>query len=248
MDAQIESIKKITDKIDGWLTDMEGKFLYETAKNCKGKGVIVEIGSWKGKSTIWLAKGSIKGNNVKVFAIDTHTGSFEQQKNGPVWTFDEFKGNIRNAKVEDIVVPIVKTSEEAEKSWGGAAVEFLWIDGAHEYELVKLDFEKWFPHLIDGGIIAFHDTIVHSGPRKVVKENIFLSRNFRCVGFADNITFAQKVKKNSFKNRLRNRYILFIKGFYEFIAIYGYAFPKPIKQLCKNIIKKLNITKKLNRP
>ncbi|WP_455277747.1 hypothetical protein [[Eubacterium] cellulosolvens] len=54
-------IKKLTDKVEGWLTDKEGELLYKLAKQCTGKGVIVEIGSWKGKSTIWLGMGSKNG-------------------------------------------------------------------------------------------------------------------------------------------------------------------------------------------
>jgi len=81
MNMEKEEIKKFVEKVDGWLLDIEGELLYDLAKNCKGNGVIVEIGSWTGKSTIWLGKGSKAGNKVKVYAIDPHTGSSEQ-KNG----------------------------------------------------------------------------------------------------------------------------------------------------------------------
>src|SRR5204862_2126445 len=56
--------------IGGWLTPKEGRLLYELARGCTGRGVIVEIGSWKGKSTIWLASGSRRGPGVFVYAID----------------------------------------------------------------------------------------------------------------------------------------------------------------------------------
>lgn len=65
---RILHIKSIVDKIDGWLTFDEGKFLYSAATECKGN--IVEIGSWKGKSTIWLCNGSKEGNNSKIYSID----------------------------------------------------------------------------------------------------------------------------------------------------------------------------------
>jgi len=159
-EAEIEHVKEATDKVEGWLTDAQGEFLYNAAKNCQGRGVIVEIGSWKGKSTIWLAKGSKAGSNVKIYAIDPHTGSSgHKKKRGEVWTFEEFKQNIKRANVEDIVVPVVKTSEDAERDWDGKPIELLWIDGEHEYEMVKLDFDLWSPYLVEGGTIAFHDTI-----------------------------------------------------------------------------------------
>lgn len=212
---EIEEIKKIVENIEGWLGNEVGEFLYKTAKRVSGKGVIVEVGSWKGKSTVWLAKGS-KGNRVKVYAIDPHTGSPEHvKKYGKIWTFEEFKRNIKNAGCEDIVIPIIKTSEDAAREWN-KPIEFTFIDGAHDYESVKLDFELWFPHVIEGGIMAFHDTVGHwEGPKRVVKEFIYGSKNFKNVGFAGSATFGTKVKENTSFDRLRNKYILFLKNVYE---------------------------------
>jgi len=84
--------------VDGFLTDREGQMLYSLARACQGRGVVVEIGSWKGKSTIWLASG-IKDNARKtlLFAIDPHTGSPEHQVFVKVCTFDQFKHNIAAA-------------------------------------------------------------------------------------------------------------------------------------------------------
>ncbi|MCW8812471.1 MAG: class I SAM-dependent methyltransferase, partial [Chlorobium sp.] len=121
----IKETKNFVDNVDGWLTDGEGEALYYLAKNCKGNGVIVEIGSYKGKSTIWIGNGSKSGNKVKIYAIDPHTGSSEDQKeNEKVCTFEEFKTNIQNAKVDDIIVPLVKTSEEAAKDFN-KPIEFI---------------------------------------------------------------------------------------------------------------------------
>jgi len=183
------------ENVEGWLQEKEGEFLYRTAKNVSGEHAIVEIGSWKGKSTICLALGSKAGNKAKVYAVDPHTGSTELKEiYGEIWTLEDFKSNIRSAGCKDIVVPIVKTSEEAAEGWN-KPIEFLFIDGAHEYELVKLDFELWHPHLIKGGVIAFHDTTGDrlEGPKRVVEEFVFNSRNFRDIGFIDSITFATKV-------------------------------------------------------
>lgn len=234
---EIDEIKKLVDKVDGWLSDKEGELLYNLAKNCTGEGVIVEIGSWKGKSTIWLGKGSKLGNKVKIYAIDPHIGSSEhKERYGRVWTFEEFKKNIKNAKVDDIIIPIVKTSEEAAKNFD-EPVELIFIDGAHEYELVKLDFELWFPKVIEGGIMAFHDTAGWKWPgsKKVVEELVYKSKNFRNVRLVDSITVAEKVRQNSIKDRLRNRYVLLLN------YLYGFAdklhLPKPIKMIGKKLIK-----------
>jgi predicted O-methyltransferase YrrM len=211
---EIDEIKKSVRKVQGWLTDKEGELLYNFAKNCTGKGVIVEIGSWKGKSTIWLGKGSKSGNKVKVYAIDPHVGSSEHRRiHGNIWTFEEFAKNIKNAEVDDIIVPIVKTSKEASKDFH-KPVELIFIDGAHEYELVKLDFKLWFPKVIEGGIMAFHDSVWgdYLGPKKVVEAFMYKSENFRNVGFLDSITFGEKVRQNSIKDKLRNRYVLVLSN------------------------------------
>lgn len=237
-----ENIKKIVENVEGWFSEREGELVYNFAKNCRGEGVIVEIGSWKGKSTIWLGKGSKDGNKIQIYAIDPHTGSSEhQQENKKIWTFEEFKENIKNAKVDDVIVPLIKTSEEAAKDFD-KPIEFIFIDGAHEYEFVKLDFDLWFPKVVNGGIMAFHDTIFWDGPRKVVRDLVYKSKFFKNVGFVDSITFAQKVKQNSLKDRIKNRYVLLLKNLYEFASnLYEFTgklhLPKPLKVIVKKIIK-----------
>ena len=189
---------------------------------------------------------------MKVYAIDPHTGSpIHKKMYGKVWTFGEFKKNVKMANVEDVVTPIVKTSEEAEKNWNNLPVELLWIDGNHEYEFVKLDFDKWFPHLINMGTIAFHDTVFHSmpGPRKVVIDNIYKSKNFVDIGLIGGITFARKVDRNSLNDRLKNRCALLARHIYEslkpkydlflaFVYKYRRYFSQPTRVLSRKILKK----------
>lgn len=223
----IEKIRKIAGKVDGWLKDQEGELLYTLAGKCTGKGVIVEIGSWKGKSTSWLGAGSKAGNSIMIYAIDPHIGSSEHNKIfGKVQTFEEFNSNIKNAKIEDIVVPIVATSEEAAEKFEHP-VELIFIDGAHEYEMVKLDFELWYPKLIDGGIMAFHDTTWWAGPKKLVKEKIYKSKSFRNIKLVNSITYAEKVIENTAKDRFRNRYNLLQKNIHV-IALKSRTFGKKI--------------------
>ena len=200
----ISEASRLSESINGWLTGNEGELLYELAKGCTGRGVIVEIGSWKGKSTVWLAVGSKAGKKIGVYAIDPHTGSSEHKDIlGKSSTFKEFKENVKRAKVDDVVTPIVKKSEDAAADFN-KPVELLFIDGDHSYDSVLADFTAWFPKLIDGGIIAFHDTIGWEGPMRVVEEKIYKSRYFRNVGFIDSITYGEKVHKNSAKDKCKN--------------------------------------------
>jgi len=201
-DRDFQLSKNAAKDTEGWLTDIEGTLLYTLAKNCKTNGAIVEIGSWKGKSTIFLAKGSKAGQRVRVYAIDPHKGGLSV---GP--TFHEFKKNVVNAQVDDIVVPMVKTSEEAAHDFLEPCA-LIFVDGDHEPDSVKQDFELWYPKLIEGGIIAFHDTIGWVGPRTLVKGSLYKSNNFKNVRFAGSITYGKKVIQNTFADRLKNRYFL----------------------------------------
>lgn len=212
----IDITRDLAKPIDGWLHDYEGELLYTIAKNCAGSGVIVEVGSWKGKSTTWIGRGSRRGKSTKIYAIDPHVGSTEHQAGGKVWTFEEFVRNIKASGIDDIVVPMVKTSEDAAKEVA-EPVEFVFIDGAHEYDFVKLDYELWYPKVITGGTMAFHDTIGWIGPKKVVSEDIAHSRHFRKMRFVHSITTAVKVPENSIFDRMHNRYVLLLKGLYEII-------------------------------
>ena len=234
-------VRKLTEKVEGWLTEYEGELLYDLARNCTGKGVIVEIGSWKGKSTIWLANGSKKAKKIKVYAIDPHTGSSEHRRMlGEVWTYEEFKRNIEEANVSDIVVPVQATSAEAANMLD-FPVELIFIDGSHEYELVKLDFQSWFPKVAVGGIMAFHDTFRNTGPRSVVEESLCKSTNFRNLRFAGSIAFAEKVVHNSITERLTNRYTLFLRDLYDlaFYDMYESVTKLPLPQTIREVGRKL---------
>ena len=221
------------DKVEGWLLDQEGALLYDLAKSCEGRGVIVEIGSWKGKSTICLGKGSQAGKGVRIYAIDPHTGSSEhKEKLGTVWTFDEFRLNISSAGVDDVVVPIVKTSNDAAREFS-QPIELIFIDGAHEYDAVKLDFELWFPKVIDGGIMGFHDTTVGDGPRDVVREKLYKSRFFCDVSLVGTITYARKVKRNTIKDRIRNACLLLTWDVVELAR--NLPLPEPLRVLGRRV-------------
>ena len=210
---EIDAIKQLVDTVHGWLRDEEGKLLYALARNCLGRGVIVEIGSFKGKSTIWLGRGSKAGKRVSVYAIDPHDGSGELKgMYGAVWSFDDFKVNIAAANVDEIVVPLVQTSEQAARSFE-KPVELIFIDGDHEYPRVLLDFQLWFPKVIAGGIMAFHDADA-PGPWKVVKDLVIKSAHFRNIRFVDSILVAQKVSQNSLIDRIRNRCTIILRSRY----------------------------------
>lgn len=189
---ELMQARSAASRVEGWLSDDEGAFLFLSAKSGPGRGAIVEIGSWKGRSTVWLAKGSKSAGREKIYAIDPHIGAYEKSAEN---TLQAFKRNIRAAGVEDYVVPIVSKSESAVKKWD-KPVRLLWIDGSHEYSDVKRDVEAWEKFLVEGGVIALHDTVMREGPTKVSKE-LIKSGRFSRIGFVDDITFAVKDSQTS---------------------------------------------------
>lgn len=211
---------------------IEGEVLYHLALKSKGK--IVEIGSWKGKSTIWLAKGSEAGSRQKVYAIDPHTGSEEERGDGKaVWTFDAFQQNISHADVAKYVVPIIKTSLEGIYDVPGR-IGLVFIDGATDYESVKKDFEAWIPKIAVGGIVAFHDSfgIGGAGVRELVHNEVFKSPFFKNVCYINNITYAEKAEQTTLLDRFKNRISLFVKIVHE----QSLDYPQPFRSLAKKLI------------
>ena len=149
----------------------------------------------------------------------SHSDSFEHIKFDKNYTFEEFKKNIEKAEVDDIVIPIVKTSEDAAKDFD-KKVELIFIDGSHEVEDVKLDFELWYPKMVEGGIMAFHDSIYHSGPRKTVKKYVYKSGLFRNIQLIDSITYAEKTSNISKKEKRKNKWNLHFKRKLHIVKYY----------------------------
>ena len=152
-------------QIPGYLHDMQGYALMLLAAHGPGDGEIVEIGSFMGKSTCWLAMGAKSVGREKVTAIDHFEGSPEHQAGARCevetiveegTTFNRFLEHIKAMAVDDYVQPIVASSEEAATNWD-KPIRLLFIDGDHSYEQSKKDFELWSPFVVPGGVVAFHD-------------------------------------------------------------------------------------------
>lgn len=163
----------------GWLHDDEGPFLRELALKCDGP--YLEVGSYCGKSTLWIGDAA-EINGTVVFAVDHHQGSPEmavgQDCHNPI-TIDEdgahdtlrlFRLTLRAAGLQDAVIPVVGATGILGPLWA-IPVGFVFIDAAHSYEGCGLDARTWGPWLKPGGLMAFHDTYIHDISR-VVDETI----------------------------------------------------------------------------
>ena len=154
--------------VKGFIDHNEGICLYNYALNSSKKGPILEIGSYCGKSTIYIATAA-KEYNGCVYSVDHHTGSEENQvgweyhdielfdeETGRINSFPEFMRNLRIANLLDTVVPIVSDSSLVSRYWK-IPLSMVFIDGGHTMEAAFNDFNNWKDKIIKGGILAIHD-------------------------------------------------------------------------------------------
>lgn len=182
--------------VEGWLTPVEGYALMQLAARGEGQGGVVEIGSFKGRSTCFLAWGSKVVKREKVTAIDHFGGSSEHQP-GQFAQVKEiiqagttrhvFEQNIKAAGCDDYIEVIPHGSADAIKVWGTKPVRLVFIDGEHTYEAASEDFRLWSPLVIPGGYVAFHDVGVFPGVTRLVDELTTASSTFRPVMAAGSI-------------------------------------------------------------
>ena len=156
------------DAIKGFLDPQEGWALYDRCLAAGELGPTLEIGSYCGKSTVYLGEACrISGRSL--FAVDHHRGSEEHQPgefyhdpelfdsaSGLVDTFRLFRQTLRAAGLEQVVVPIVAATQVAARDWG-TPLGMVFIDGGHSFEAAQADYDCWARHIRVGGILAIHD-------------------------------------------------------------------------------------------
>lgn len=159
-------------KIDGFMNCDE--FYRRTVAEAKNGSIFVEIGVWKGKSTAFMAVEIINsGKKIEFYAVDHFKGSPEHQNNLSVkenMLKDECYKNLEPVMKHINMLPI--PSIEAAKTFADNSVDFIYIDGAHEYDDVKADILAWWPKVKVGGIISGDDYGIGNHPdvQKAVDE------------------------------------------------------------------------------
>jgi N-succinyldiaminopimelate aminotransferase len=152
----------------GFMPPAEGLALYETAVAYAPVGPILEIGTYCGKSTIYLAAAARKFGQT-VMTVDHHHGSEEHQpgweyhdtaladpRTGQLDTLPQFRATIAAAGLEDEVVAIVGRSARVAQVWRGL-LGMVFIDGGHTDEAAQADYEGWAPFVTLGGALVIHD-------------------------------------------------------------------------------------------
>lgn len=140
---------------ENWFTYPQ---LYQTiVKKFPSGSKFVEIGSWKGKSSAFMAvEIANSGKQIDFYCIDTFEGSVEHQNNPELpHLYDIFKSNMKT--VEDYYQDMKMTSMEAVNKFDDESIDFVFIDGSHEYKDIKDDIIHWLPKVKKGGVLAGHD-------------------------------------------------------------------------------------------
>ncbi|HKY57429.1 MAG TPA: class I SAM-dependent methyltransferase [Aeromicrobium sp.] len=161
LDAALAGVK-------GFMPPEEGALLYRWALKQLPQGPALEVGTYAGKSAIYLGSAAAQVGGT-VFTVDHHRGSEENQAGwehhdpetvdpefGLMDTLGMFRKNIARAGLEDWVVAIVGASATVAR-WWQTPLSLLFIDGGHGIEPARTDFRCWTPWVAPGGVLVIHD-------------------------------------------------------------------------------------------
>ena len=163
-----ERLRRAAETARGFMPDDEGLALYEAALSLAVSGPLLEVGSYCGKSAVYLGAAARRAGRV-LFCVDHHRGSEENQ---PGWqhhdpdvidpelglmdTLPFFRRTIHDAGLEGTVVAVVGDSPTLAALWA-TPLALVFIDGGHGTEPAHRDYEGWAPHVAPGGLLAIHD-------------------------------------------------------------------------------------------
>lgn len=193
LDRVIQEAWDKTRDVPGFLLENEARFLGLLAACTPSKGLIVEIGSFKGRSTVMLATVAAHYGFGPVVAIDPHDFnlSVTPAPAAPGSSYADFAESLRSADASQHVEFHHAHSQDVSASWN-RPIRLLWIDGDHSYEGVKADFDGFSPHLTPNGIVALHDSLnLFPGPIRIFVEKVLRSSQFGAAGFVHSIAWAQ---------------------------------------------------------
>lgn len=202
---ELYELKLLINKIEGLCADQESVVLYSLARQIDTKGVILELGSFKGRQTICFAKALEEKKEGKVYTIDANLFR----------TKDALLRNIKQFGVRELVVPIFKHSAWANIGWQ-KPIKLIWIDTDARYFSVKCDFLLWEPYLAIGGVIALN-CASSLDIKRLVDEYIIGSHRFRNLTTVGSIVFAYKNKETPAYAKWK---IIYIRSIYSLYYIF----------------------------
>jgi predicted O-methyltransferase YrrM len=172
-------------RTEGWLTDGQAMRLWERAREVADGGRIVEIGSFRGRSAIILARAAAPG--VELFAIDPHAGNDRgpQELAADARRGDAdraaFRRNLEHAGVADRVQHVRLRSQDA-LGTVPPTVDLLYVDGAHRYRPALADLRHWGARVRTGGVLLVHDAFSSVGVSLAIGRTLLAGRDFAYEG------------------------------------------------------------------
>lgn len=164
----VGAIEKSLAGVKGFMPPDEGALLYRWALEQLPHGPALEVGTYAGKSAIYLGSAAAEVGGT-VFTVDHHRGSEENQAGwehhdpstvdpefGLMDTLGMFRKNLARAGLEDWVVAIVGASATVAR-WWKTPLSLLFIDGGHGVEPARADYRAWTPWVAPGGVLIIHD-------------------------------------------------------------------------------------------
>ena len=177
--------------VEGWMSDGQARLLWDSASRVPAGGRVVEIGSFRGRSMVVLARAA--DASVELVAIDPHAGN-DRGPNEIDGFVDEaaedhevFRANLANAGVLDRVTHVREKSDAAHGSVGDP-IDLLYIDGAHRYAPARADIRDWGARVADGGTMLIHDSFSSVGVTLAIGRELFAGSRWRYVGRSRSMT------------------------------------------------------------
>ena len=203
----LEAVMALVADVDGWMAPGQAVTLFDSARRVPEGGTIVEIGSFRGRSTIVLASAAAPG--VEVIAVDPHAGNdrgpqeIEGFADEAADDHDVFNANLRDAGVGGRVRHLRMFSDAALDEVDGG-VDVLYIDGAHRYGPALADISAWGERVTDGGTMLIHDSFSSIGVTLAILRHLAGGSRFRYVGRSRSMTIYRADLDGGTRARIRN--------------------------------------------
>lgn len=183
--AKLDADLAPAESIHGLIHPREGMLLYVLARRAAQLGDVIEIGAYLGRSTWYIARALEDARSPhRVISIDPHLVEGQHES---------YTDTLRRHGLADRVDTRVGYSHDVVGSIE-RPVGMLWIDGDHEYEAARRDFDDWFPLLVSGGWFAMHDAVGNwGGTARLARELLVQRRDLDDVGIVWLTLFGRRV-------------------------------------------------------